>query len=293
MSLSKPLAGMKDVPLPYEVFLCVIEQFIENARADQGAQSLSIHYNHNSKARLAVCYATEKGEMIYELATDRFNAIRIPLQLNRQTRAMVDRVFRLVPMGGFRETSHGILRVLPDLDYFTPFYFSTSTFPPMSDEYLQEHFFHDNVYLPNAEGYSVLQNIKHLLLPPEAFINDYEQESAIVAGTNTLLSLPNVQSLSIHLGKVNKDLVTSMGTIHAGLQRIDGAIFPDLAMWETMVSNMATLVRPLQQKGIKFRGFLEVLNVDVLEFLFTEDGGIWVEYLRANCNCCKPGVQKK
>ncbi|KAF6836912.1 hypothetical protein CMUS01_05226 [Colletotrichum musicola] len=292
MSLSKPLIGLEDFHWPYELFLCVMEQFIEKAKADQSPLLLSVHYNRNSNARLALRCATEEIVNTYQLAKDRLDAIRIPLQVNRQTRALVDSVFRLVPMGGFSEASHGLLRVLPDLDYFTPFDFTPGIVLPVFNMYLLERFFHDNVYLPNAEGHRVLQNIKHLLLPLGAFLTTQNQESAITAYMSILLGLPNIQSISVPLGRVNMDLVTSMSTIHAGLQGIDEDVFPDLAIWLSWAPNVATLSRPFRQKGIKFRGFLEVLDVDVLEFRFTKDGSIWVEYLNANCNCCRRGVLK-
>ncbi|KAF6828582.1 hypothetical protein CPLU01_08451 [Colletotrichum plurivorum] len=266
MSLSKPLVGLEDFHWPYEIFLCIMEQFIEKAKADQSPLLLSVHYNRNSNARLALCCATEEIEKTYQLAKDRLDAIRIPLQVNRKTRALVDCVFRLVPMGGFSEASHGLLRVLSDLDYFTPFDFTPGIVLPVFNMYLLERFFHDNVYLPNAEGHGVLQNIKHLLLPQGAFITTQHQECAITDYMSLLLGLPNIQSISVPLGRVNMDLVTSMSTIHAGLQRIDEDIFPDLAAWLSWVPNMTTLFRPLQRKGVKFRGFLEILDVDVLEF---------------------------
>lgn len=288
MSLSKAVDTNK-APIPYEVFLCVMDAFIQDVKAAQISELLCLHYNIESSSRLAVCHEIPDGAE--HLARYRFKALRIPLHVNRKTRAMVDRIFPTVPMGKVYNVTYNLLRVLPDVDFFIPFYTSgiNALLQVQGSPSPYERFFHQVVHLPNAEAFSVLQNVQSVLLHGEIFFKSCNQ-----AGIDALARYPSIKRISICLITVSSEVLGPNATIHAGIWPIDGTIFPDLALWEATTPNINALCRPFYKKGIKFYGVLqyfekEYTNTDFIEFLFTKDG-VRMQFLQPNCECCKAGV---
>ncbi|KAF6828931.1 hypothetical protein CPLU01_08257 [Colletotrichum plurivorum] len=158
MSGSTDIVATRQLPtLPYEIFLMIIKEFIADAKnetrltmprydeteATHGTKDAKDGVKYGSAPEseeeprprpylyvddFGYDYGDDENGGLDEIQRERYEATRLPLQLNRDTRAMVQSVFPRLPWGirnkeeqGWTHTLRGVgALLLPERDYFSP-----------------------------------------------------------------------------------------------------------------------------------------------------------------------------
>ncbi|KAF4812433.1 hypothetical protein CGCTS75_v014021 [Colletotrichum tropicale] len=265
--LSKPVENGRG-PVPYEVFLLVVESLIAEAEACQQALSFWMYYQHRVPSKLAFILSQDEDEakkqLLYPLKT-RFRSIMLASQVNTKTRALAHKKFVRVPLAlpGNETLAPVQAWVIPHLDKILMMPLITKLV-----EREEIHGFVQAVSKPTPATAAMLQHVQHLYLPSLACLNESYHNIM-----SHLAKLPNLRDVFVHIGRYNKKYFTD-AYVESGLVMVDEKTFPDFKyLW---VSGTAYTLyetwRPYEKRGIKLYG---VANEDFEEVmdLKPEEGG--------------------
>ncbi|TDZ74884.1 hypothetical protein CTRI78_v000440 [Colletotrichum trifolii] len=275
-------------PVPFEVFLIIVEKLIENATSTLETQIWTLSYDHDEPSKLAVYqnYCLHYYTIGPKLQLDqriRFNTIRLPSQINQQCRRMVHRTFRRFPIRAGQGVSHPGIKawVHTARDVFThPTIRRDSTVEDDSTVALSRgRLCALSILLPTAEASTYLTEVTNFGIFGFNFF--HSQNSLCVA---SVLSLPNIKRVFWNIGEHFGDPI-----FHSNPQPFDRAALPDLAEWHDAEGPFFYDVwKPFAARGIPLIGMLIGIKGPVFTMKPTKDD-IIVESVPslANCNCCK------
>ncbi|KAF9873475.1 hypothetical protein CkaCkLH20_08934 [Colletotrichum karsti] len=188
--------------VPYEIFLDIIDAFINNVFAtnikppEEGV-NLAFLYEHKVTSKLAFVVATgnESSSWMSKILKDRFRSVRVALHLDRESRAKVHRKFPPAAISIHKDDCRWSVNALtiPEIDSFSMLYF-----PDRRDAKAQllEHRLLQLVRLPSAETYACLQGIQCVYFPSvlcfDVDLND--------TGVAVAMALPNLKSITVVVG---------------------------------------------------------------------------------------------
>ncbi|KAL2883091.1 hypothetical protein SGCOL_001278 [Colletotrichum sp. CLE4] len=279
-------AGPAD--LPREVFLNIIDAYLENALADNRSVLWFIDYHHDAPTKLVLrirgCkVGTEQVEMS-EL--ERFQSIYLPLQIDKKTRSMVHRHFRRMPVKKHHSYNSPLsvvdAWVRPEVDLFTPDFNDTEDAHPPRDMNCSAA-----IRLPTPLGYDLLSSVQHIFLPTLRFFQ--KNNKVAVAAISTL---PNLKTVSIIAGySVPMYDDPELLAIHPGWMKIEGHRYPDMKIWEERHGRaFRKLWRPFERRDIELFAFRDNIKPAVMKMKVTKEG-IRVNHLFPDCSCCPPDIE--
>ncbi|KAJ3953353.1 hypothetical protein N0V92_010184 [Colletotrichum tropicale] len=263
--LSKPVENGRG-PVPYEVFLLVVESLIAEAEACQQALSFWMYYQHRVPSKLAFILSQSQDEtkkqLLYPLKT-RFRSIMLASQVNTKTRALAHKKFVRVPLA---LPGNDILApvqawVIPHLDKII-------TMPLIMEAPEDIDGFVQAISKPTPATAAVLQHVQHLYLPSLACLDESYHNIM-----SPFAKLPNLRDVFVNIGRYNKKHFTN-AYVESGLVMVDEKTFPDFKyLWVSGIAyTLYETWRPYEKRGIKLYG---VANEDFEEVmdLIPEEGG--------------------
>ncbi|WYZ35374.1 hypothetical protein EsH8_X_000021 [Colletotrichum jinshuiense] len=263
--------------IPHDVFLNIIDFIIADATGWETSTTWKIDYNHGVSLKLVV---TEEVVTIFKPKQSmsqmtRYTRTLIPSQLNRRTRAAVNRALPRAPMmgkDGKRLACDAWIR--PDIDRFIPVCGTSSL---MLRE--QELRFRQAIMLPTPQGDVLTRSIKRIFIPIASYLSKTNADSVAA-----LAALPNLREITLWFGSFYPDL--NEPVCHGGLRAIDPRVFPDLAAWaQAHGPDFASVYHALEKRGIKLYAGLREIGQPYLEILNTKKG-VRARVIDANCTCC-------
>ncbi|KAH0423371.1 hypothetical protein CcaCcLH18_12227 [Colletotrichum camelliae] len=271
--------------LPYELFLNIVEALIASIEEVQAGEIASAHYRHDVPCKLAV--SDEDAEDPFARAMKkRYRDLRLPLQINQQSRKMVYRTFRPIPMFFHEYDYEAALDpilpvsalVLPEVDAFIPYH--SEIRPEFAH---REAYFHQTIHLPSPTSYAILDLIQIIYLPAICHLSSRKPEAL-----EALLALPSLKYIMANIGLV-RIYHGEVETFHGGrrLLSLDYRFFPHLYYWD-MDRNFHSIWSRFQKKGIKLYGIrgLERRPRKCLMEIFPSEDGALIQYVNPNCPCC-------
>ncbi|KAK1963389.1 hypothetical protein LY78DRAFT_716942 [Colletotrichum sublineola] len=269
-------------PLPYEITLHILEALID--MADDPAITLTwwLTYEHTVDTKLIVidmqpcpsCKVPLKSSPL----KDRFAKIRLPSQVNRQSRALVHRRFpRLYMIDDSTSMAKHLSPVLawvqPQTDCFVPFFGSYQLEFAMA-----ERFYKQAVVLPTPAGFEMLQHVQHLWLPSLDFLSGLNRP-----GLRALFRMPNLKDVTVD----TTDLATKDMVMHPGRLPINEDQFPWLFVWYRHSAVFNRLWAEFNTRNVRLYAVVRgVRKKSVVIELFPTEAGIRMRYLHPNCTCC-------
>ncbi|KAK2728454.1 hypothetical protein CKAH01_10926 [Colletotrichum kahawae] len=278
MSLQKKVRGKAGpASLPYDVFLNIVDVLITEAEQCTLVKEWTLYYDFTSPTKLAVWDALPNPYEPPNLQ-DRFDHIRLPLQINRATRAMVHRKFIRAPFRNRQMPVDAWIR--PENDAFVPCFADNLAHYPIDEE---EHF-RQAMMLPTPQAAALIQSIQRIVTPSSCFWAEYNASSVAALST-----LPNLKEVAMD---VRRFYPPGRGRdLPGGLISIDYEMFPDLAIWNvTHGAAFNSLFRPLKKKGIRVYGYSGNAERLLIEIVGTKHG-VAMKLLPSECSCCKFRVQ--
>ncbi|KAF5521957.1 hypothetical protein CGCA056_v006496 [Colletotrichum aenigma] len=247
--LSKPVENGRG-PVPYEVFLLVVDTLIAKAEACQESLFFWMYYQHRVPSKLAFIPSQDEDEArnqpLYPLKT-RFRSIMLASQVNTKTRALVHKNFVRVPLAlPYNDTLAPVEAwVVPHLDKVMVMPLITRLVEPENIAG-----FVQAISKPTPAGYAMLQHVQHLHLPSLACLNkSYHNIMAHFA------KLPNLRDVFVSIGRYNKKHFED-AYLDSGLFMVNQDTFPDLQdLWTTGTAySLHKTWRPYEKRGIKLYG---------------------------------------
>lgn len=269
MTLKRTHSGKTgSTSLPYEVFLHIVEALIEDVFDWEETVHWDLRYNDDALSKIVVQenhhdYYHADSQMI------RFQRYRLPSQINRRTRHMVDRVLpRATRLNQDGTISRIDAWIRPDIDAFIL---------PICDAgkvRLYQALAHDHSVAPFIE-YIVLAN------GTDVWITDADADDL-----DALATLPNLMIIQMDIGSRFTGRLRQ--PIHFGFRKINPEIFPDLAEWAgERGPAFKQKFLPLKENGVRLLcGPDYDPHVEVID---TEEGILLqlLDIMRPNCTCCK------
>ncbi|EQB53586.1 hypothetical protein CGLO_06670 [Colletotrichum gloeosporioides Cg-14] len=268
--LSKPVENGRG-PVPYEVFLLVVDALIAKAEACQESLSFWMYYQHRVPSKLAFILSQDEDEakkqLLYPLKT-RFRSIMLASQVNTKTRALVQKKFVRVPLAlPYNETLAPVEAwVIPHLDKVMVMPLITRLVEPEDIAG-----FVQAISKPTPAGHAMLQHVQHLYLPSLACLNkSYHNIMGHFA------KLPNLRDVFVSIGRYNKKHFED-AYLDSGLIMVNQDTFPDLQdLWTTGTAySLHDTWRPYGKRGIKLYGAGNADFEKVME-LTPEEGDVTV-----------------
>lgn len=260
--------------LPRELFLKIVDSLVDDVTAWETPASWKLEYCYDAPSKLVV---KEERMTIAETSHSqmkRFQRSRLPSQIDRETRLMVNRKLVRITM----LTENGTISpidawVRPDIDRFV------ALCAAGKDLRNQELYFRQAMILPTPACDSLIKSIQRLHLPQLEYIS--RKNAAAIA---SFAALPHLREISTIVGNWAPDLNERI--VHHGMRKIDRKTYPTLHNWaERHESTFASIFRPLKNKGVKLLVDMMISDNPFLEICDTEKG-IRIKNLIANCNCC-------
>ncbi|GKT67291.1 hypothetical protein ColTof4_13998 [Colletotrichum tofieldiae] len=263
--------------IPHDVFLNIIDFLIADATGWETSTTWKVDYNHGVPLKLVVTeevIAIVKPKQSTSQMT-RYTRALIPSQLNRRTRAAVNRVLPRAPMiskDGKRLACDAWIR--PDIDRFIPVCRTGSR--KLREQELR---FRQAIMLPTPQGAVLTGSIQRIFIPVSSYLSKTNADSVAA-----LAALPNLREITLWVGSFYPDLNELV--CHGGLRSIDPRVFPDLAAWaRTHGPDFASVYHALEKRGIKLYAGLREIGQPYLEILDTKKG-VRARVIDANCTCC-------
>ncbi|KXH40130.1 hypothetical protein CSAL01_07507 [Colletotrichum salicis] len=245
--------------VPYEVFLHVVEQLIEMAKDRYDVKVWSLGYEHSLATKLVLHELNSTRVRSETITHQRHQKLRLALQINQQSRRMVEKTFARLPMmvanpDGLTRSLSPVKAYVPLTDEYIPFFTSLQ-----EGREFEQFIYNQAILLPSASGYALLTRIEKILLPFSRYLITENEESLA-----TLVRLPNLKSIVFNVGGFSSKLRNSM---KPGLHKVDSKNFPDLAKFCTRRSSaLRTLwVNHLHNRGIKLLGFIDSNQDPIIE----------------------------
>ncbi|KAI8242297.1 hypothetical protein K4K55_010757 [Colletotrichum sp. SAR 10_96] len=254
--------------LPYEVFLHIVEALIEDVFDWEETVHWDLQYNEDALSKIVV---QENDHMYYHADSQmiRFQRSRLPSQINRQTRHIVDRVLpRATRLDEDGTISPIDAWIRPDIDGFI--------FPICDAGKMR-------LYQALAHDHSLAPFIEHIVVADdmEFWITDADADDL-----DALATLPNLMIVQMDIGSRFTGRLRQ--PIHFGFRKINPEIFPNLAEWaEERGPAFKQKFLPLKENGVRL---LCGPDYDPLvEVIDTEEGILLqlLDIMRPNCTCCK------
>ncbi|GKT97552.1 hypothetical protein Ct61P_15402 [Colletotrichum tofieldiae] len=246
--------------IPHDVFLNIIDFLIADATGWETSTTWKVDYNHGVPLKLVVTeevIAIVKPKQSTSQMT-RYTRALIPSQLNRRTRAAVNRVLPRAPM-----ISKDGKRLACDARKLRE----------------QELRFRQAIMLPTPQGAVLTGSIQCIFIPVASYFSKTNADSVAA-----LAALPNLREITLWFGSFYPDLNELV--CHGGLRAIDPRVFPDLAAWaRTHGPDFASVYHALEKRGIKLYAGLREIGQPYLEILDTMKG-VRARVIDANCTCC-------
>ncbi|OHF04513.1 hypothetical protein CORC01_00365 [Colletotrichum orchidophilum] len=276
--------------LPREVFLNIIDAILDEALADNRSVLWLLDYHHTAPTKVVLRVRSHQigSEPVEMSECERFQSIRLPLQIDQKTRSMVHRHFRRIPV---KEDSDYISPlstvdawVRPEVDLFTPDHRDTD-----GTRSLREIHCAMAIQLPTPLGYDLLSCVQHIFLPTLRFFQ-VNNKVAVAA----LSTLPNLKTVSIIAGySVPMYEDPDLEAIHPGWMKIEGHRYPDMKIWEERHGRaFRKLWGPFKRREIELFAFRDDIKPAVMEMKTTKQG-IRVKHLFPNCSCCPHDTEGK
>ncbi|KAL2883092.1 hypothetical protein SGCOL_001279 [Colletotrichum sp. CLE4] len=263
--------------VPYEVFLHVIEQLIEMSKDRYDIKVWSLGYDHSLATKLVLHELNSTRVRSETITHQRHQKLRLALQINQQSRRMVEKTYARLPMMVANPDGHtrGLSPVkafVPLTDEFIPFFTSLQ-----EGREFEQFIYNQAVLLPSLSGYALLTRIEKIFLPFSRYLTTRNAESLA-----TLVRLPNLKSIVFNVGRFSGELCDSM---RPGLHKVDSEDFPDLAKFCTHRSSaLRTLwVDHLHNRGVKLLGLIDS-NQDPIIELHPSRERILISYLLPYAN---------
>ncbi|KAH0423373.1 hypothetical protein CcaCcLH18_12229 [Colletotrichum camelliae] len=266
--LSKPVENGPG-PVPYEVFLLVVESLIAKTEADQEPLSFWMYYQHRVPSKLALILSQDEAEARTQLLHPlkaRFRSIMLASQVNTKTRALVHKKFIRLPLAlPYNETLAPVEAwVIPHLDKIMMMPLITRLVDPE-----EINGFVQAISKPTPAGHAMLQHVQHLYLPSLACLSKgYHNIMAHFA------KLPNLRDVFVSIGRYNKKHFTD-AYLESGLVMVDKDTFPDMEyLWISGIAySLHKTWRPYEKRGIKLYGGANEDFEKVME-LVPEEGDV-------------------
>ncbi|KAK1994320.1 hypothetical protein LX36DRAFT_702969 [Colletotrichum falcatum] len=280
LNLQLPKAAKKSLlAIPYEVTLLILEALIDMADDQTKTLTWWLTYERTADTKLVVidmqpCPSCKSPSLL----KSRFASLRLPSQVNQQSRALVHRRFPRLYMidddsGMGKQFSPVLAWVQPETDSFVPFFGSYQL-----EFAVAEHNYKQAVVLPTPAGFEMLQHIQHLWLPSLDFLSGLNR-----SGLRALFRLPNLKDITVD----TSDIVQRHKVMHPGRLPIDGDMFPWLFAWYRHSASFNRLWAELNTRGVRLYAVAGgVKKKGVVVELFPTDVGIRMRYLHPNCACC-------
>ncbi|KAL3294275.1 hypothetical protein RB213_009182 [Colletotrichum asianum] len=260
--------------LPRELFLKIVDSLVDDVTAWETPSSWKLEYCYEAPSKLVV---KEQQMTIAETSHSqmkRFQRSRLPSQIDRETRLMVNKKLVRITM----LTENGAISpidawVRPDIDRFVAFCAAGK------DLRNQELHFRQAMTLPTPTCDSLIDSIQRLHFPKLEYIS--RKNAAAIA---SFAALPHLKEISTVVGNWAPDYNERI--VHHGMRKIDQKTYPTLHNWaQSHESTFASIFRPLKNKGVKLLVDMMIGDNPFLEICDTEEG-IRIKTLIANCNCC-------
>ncbi|KAI3529277.1 hypothetical protein CABS01_05028 [Colletotrichum abscissum] len=274
--------------LPREIFLSIIDAYLENALADNRSVLWVIDYHHDAPTKLVLRIRGHNvgSEMVEMSELDRFQSIRLPLQIDKKTRSMVHRHFRRMPVkknhSYYSPLSAVDAWVRPDVDLFTPDFNDTEGARPIRETKCSSA-----IQLPTPLGHDFLSGVQHVFLPTLRFFQ--KNNKVAVAAMSTLPSLQTVSIIAGYSVPMYDD--PELLAIHPGWMKVEGHRYPDMKIWEERHGRaFRKLWLPFKRREIELFAFRDDIKPAVMEMKITKDG-IRVKHLFPDCFCCPSDLE--
>ncbi|KAK1457305.1 hypothetical protein CCUS01_01773 [Colletotrichum cuscutae] len=289
MSRSTILRGkLSPADLPREIFLSIIDAYLENALADNRSVLWVIDYHHDAPTKLVLRIRGHNvgSEMVEMSELHRFQSIRLPLQIDKKTRSMVHRHFRRMPVkknhSYYSPLSAVDAWVRPDVDLFTPDFNDTEGARPTREKRCSSA-----IQLPTSLGHDFLSGVQHVFLPTLRFFQ--KNNKVAVAAMSTLPSLQTVSIIAGYSVPMYDD--PELLAIHPGWMKVEGHRYPDMKIWEERHGRaFRKLWLPFKRREIELFAFRDDIKPAVMEMKITKDG-IRVKHLFPDCSCCPSDLE--
>lgn len=260
-----------EASVPYEVFLHVVEQLIDMAKSND-PKAWSLAYNHSLAAKLVLNDVNIFEDKRQSVTYKRHQKLRLVSQINQQSRRMTEKTFTRLPF--MVATPDGLIRQLcpvkayvPVTDEFAPFFTSLE-----EGREAEQFIYNQAVLLPSASGYALLSRVEKIFLLRLRYLITANEESL-----STLIRLPNLKSITVHVGRFGK----LRNRMEPGLHEVDPKKFPRLAQFCTEDSEaLRTLwAGHLEARGVKLFGVIDNDQRSIMELHPSRDK-IMITYIQ-------------
>ncbi|KAL0939590.1 uncharacterized protein CTRU02_206200 [Colletotrichum truncatum] len=277
------MASCADVdppPLPFEIFLSVIDVLI--SRAEYSADPISMRFylslNSSTKSRLSaqVSELYTGPQHTVDEGMWRFRMLRLASQISSKTRSMVHQKFHRITIWDPYAQRTAFLWVYPKIDRFAPIFCTMPEDCSRLRQALQQ---------PTPEDSTLVQCIVSIHGMPREFL---QEEYA--TDIQTVLSLPNLREITLDSDVVFVSSHHQVSRDHPHpsdeLIPIDSSIFPTLGKWEeTHGEALDAFCRQAQERGVAvFVGFGGSASRKKVELFPTKDG-VRVKLVGYVCTC--------
>ncbi|KAK2056841.1 hypothetical protein LY76DRAFT_517543 [Colletotrichum caudatum] len=277
--LQLPRVAKKSLPvIPYEILLHIIKALIDLADNPTVTLTWWLTYERTANTKLVVIDMQPPCLSCKSTLKHRFAKLRLPSQVDRQSRALVHRRFPRLYMiddksGTGRRCSPVLAWVQPQTDSFVPFFGSYQLEFAMA-----EHHYKQAIMLPTPAGFEMLQHIHHLWLPSLDFLSGLNR-----TGLQALFRMPNLKDITVD----TTDRVAKDNVRHPGRLPIDNDMFPWLSVWYRHSASFNRLWDEFNTRDVRLYAVAGgVKKKGVVIELFPTDAGIRMRYLHPNCTCC-------
>ncbi|KAK1659683.1 hypothetical protein BDP55DRAFT_755187 [Colletotrichum godetiae] len=278
--------------VPYEVFLHVIEQLIEMSKDRYDIKVWSLGYEHSLATKLVLHELNSTRVRSETIAHQRHQKLRLALQINQQSRRMVEKTYARLPMmvanpDGLTRGLSPVKAFVPLTDEYIPFFTSLQ-----EGREFEQFIYNQAVLLPSSSGYALLTRIEKIFLPFLRYLTTKNAESLA-----TLVRLPNLKSIVFNTVSIIAGYSVPMYddpellAIHPGWMKIEGHRYPDMKIWEERHGRaFRKLWHPFERRDIELFAFRDNIKPAVMKMKVTKEG-IRVNHLFPDCSCCPPDIE--